>query len=125
LQDYIIDAIDSYHCTDAAFCAAVQKRRWLVDYDRPCLLVMPASDRNLRDIMDKERITNADVVKTMFHKTLQCVKYMHERGCIHGDLKPRNIMRIIREHHAHRPGRQRRDRSAVLVVQAQLSLHAA
>jgi serine/threonine protein kinase len=97
LQDYIIDAIDSYHCTDAAFCAAVQKRRWLVDYDYPCLLVMPAADRNLRDIMDKERITDADVVKAMFRELLQCVKYMHERGCIHDDLKPRNIMRIIRE----------------------------
>jgi serine/threonine protein kinase len=97
LQDYIIDAIDSYHCTDSAFCAAVQKRRWLVDYDRPCLLVMPAADRNMRAIMDNERITDADVVKAMFHELLHCVKYMHERGWIHGDLKPRNIMRIIRE----------------------------
>jgi serine/threonine protein kinase len=97
LQDYIIDTIDSYHYTDAAFCAAVGKHRWLVDYDRPYLLVMPAADRSLRDIMDKERITDADVIKTIFHEILNCVKFMHERGFIHGDLKPRNIMRIIRE----------------------------
>jgi hypothetical protein len=58
---------------------------------------MPAADRNMRAIMDNERITDADVVKAMFHELLQCVKYMHERGWIHGDLKPRNIMRIIRE----------------------------
>ena len=55
------------------------------------------ADRNMRAIMDNERITDADVVKTMFHELLQCVKYMHERGFIHGDLKPRNTMRIIRE----------------------------
>ncbi len=98
LHDCIIDATDSYHCTDAAFCAAVEKRRWLVDYDRPCLLVMPAADRNLRDIMDKERITEAGVIKAMFHKILNCAKFMHERGYIHGDLKPRNVMRIQRDH---------------------------
>ncbi len=95
LQDYIIDTIDSYHCTDAAFCAAVEKHRWLVDYDNPCLLVMPAADRNLRDIMDKERITSSDVIKTIFHEILKCVKFMHERGYIHGDLKPRNLMRVV------------------------------
>jgi serine/threonine protein kinase len=98
LQDCIIDATDSYHCTDAAFCAAVEKRRGLVDYDRPCLLVMPAADRNLRAIMDNERITEAGVIKAMFHEILNCAKFMHERSYIHGDLKPRNVMRIHRDH---------------------------
>jgi serine/threonine protein kinase len=95
LQDYIIDATDSYHCTDAAFCAAFEKRRWLVDFDNPCLLVMPAADRNLRIIMDNERITDSGVIKAMFHEILNCAKYMHERGYIHGDLKPRNVMRVV------------------------------
>jgi hypothetical protein len=97
LQDYIIDTTDRYHCTDAAFQDAVKKRGRLVDYDNPCLLVMPAADRNLRVIMDSERITKPEVIKGMFHEIAKCVEFMHERGCIHGDLKPRNLMRIIRD----------------------------
>jgi serine/threonine protein kinase len=91
------DATDSYHCTDAAFCAAVQRRRWFVDYGSPCLLVMPAADNNLRDIMDKERITEAGVIKAMFQEILNCAKFMHERGYIHGDLKPRKVMQVHRD----------------------------
>jgi serine/threonine protein kinase len=68
-----------------------------VDYDNPCLLVMPAADRNLRVIMDSERITKPEVIKGMFHKIAKCVELMHECGCIHGDLKPRNLMRIVRD----------------------------
>jgi serine/threonine protein kinase len=95
LQDYIIDTIDSFHYTGAAFRVAVEKHIGLVDYDNPCLLVMPAADRNLRAIMDNERITSSDVIKTIFHEILKCVKFMHERGYIHGDLKPRNLMRVV------------------------------
>ena len=96
-QDCIIGTIASYDSSNVKFQAAVQRRGWLVDYDSPSLLVMPAADRNLRIIMDNERITKPDVVKGMFQQILNCVKFIHERGYIHGDLKPRNIMRIL--HH--------------------------
>ncbi len=94
-QDYIVESTDSYHHKVAAFHSAVQKRKWLVDYSNPCLLVMPAADRNLRIIMDNERITNPEAIKSMSHRIMRCAKYMHDRGFIHGDLKPRNIMRIL------------------------------
>jgi hypothetical protein len=58
-QDYIIDTTDRFYCSDAAFQDAVKKRGKLVDYDNPCLLVMPVADRNLRVIMDSERITRS------------------------------------------------------------------
>jgi hypothetical protein len=93
-QDCIIQAIDFYHCTNVEFRNAVSKRKCLVEYDEPCLLVMPAADRNLRAIMDNERITNQVVIKNMFHRISECVKYMHDRGFIHGDLKPRNVVRF-------------------------------
>ncbi len=93
-QDYIIEAIDSYHCSDERLCSAVHRRSWLVDYATPCLLVMPAADRNLRIVMDNERITKSEVVKGMFRQILMCVQFMHKHGYTHGDLKPRNIMRV-------------------------------
>jgi serine/threonine protein kinase len=95
-QDCVIEAIASYKWSDCEFQAAVQRCGWLVDYASPCLLVMPAADRNLRIIMDNERITKPEVIKCMFQQLLDCVKFMHERCYIHGDLKPRNIMRIQR-----------------------------
>jgi serine/threonine protein kinase len=94
-QDYIVESTDSYHHKVAVFHSAVQKRKWLVDYSNPCLLVMPAADRNLRIIMDNERITKPEAIKSMSHRIMRCAKYMHDRGFIHGDLKPRNIMRIL------------------------------
>jgi serine/threonine protein kinase len=95
-QDCIIEIIDSYDSSHAAFQGAVQKRPGLVDYEHPCLLVMPAAERSLRAIMDSERITKSTAIKDIFHRILTCVKYMHDRGFIHGDLKPRNIVRWLR-----------------------------
>jgi serine/threonine protein kinase len=95
-NNFIIDVIANYDSMNSNLQIALKKRRWLVDYDNPCLLVMPAADRNLRIIMDNERITNPAVIKEMFRQTLACVKFVHENGYIHGDLKPRNIVRILR-----------------------------
>jgi serine/threonine protein kinase len=95
-DDFVIDVIADYDIMNGNLKDALTKRRWLVDYDNPCLLVMPAADRNLRNIMDNERITNPAIIKDMFGQTLACVKFLHKNGYIHGDLKPRNIVRILR-----------------------------
>ncbi len=95
-QDCIVEAIESYPSAHVLFRASIQKRSDLVDYDNPCLLVMPAADRNLRAIMDSERITKGTVIKEMFYRILRCVKFMHDGGFIHGDIKPRNIVRSLR-----------------------------
>ena len=94
-HSFIIETMNSYPHTDPALVAAIHKYRRLVDYDSPSLLVMPAADRNLRSIMDNERITNTFVIKDMFRQILDCVNFMHYRGLIHCDLKPRNIVRIL------------------------------
>jgi serine/threonine protein kinase len=92
-RHHVIQVLDSYYHTNAAFQASMKKRSWLVDYDQPCLIVMPAADRNLRVIMDNERITQTFLIKHMFRQILNCVNCMHKRSIIHGDLKPRNIVR--------------------------------
>jgi serine/threonine protein kinase len=92
-QDCIIEAIESYDFSHSLFRSSMCKRPDLVDYDTPCLLVMPAADRNLRAIMDSERITKSSVIKELFHRILHCVNFMHNRGFVHGDIKPRNILR--------------------------------
>jgi serine/threonine protein kinase len=95
-HDFIVETIAKYDCMNSDLRDALLKRRWLVDYDNPSLLVMPAADRNLRIIMDNERITKPNVIKEMFLQILACVKFIHKSGHIHGDLKPRNIVRINR-----------------------------
>jgi serine/threonine protein kinase len=95
LQQSIVETTESYHFTDSSFQAALEKRRWLVDYDDPCLLVMPAAERNLRAIMDSEHVKDSGVIKSMFQEILNCTSFMHERNCVHGDLKPRNLVRIL------------------------------
>ena len=43
---------------------------------------------------DSECITRPDVIKEMWHRILLCVKFIPDRGVIHGELKPRNMVRV-------------------------------
>jgi serine/threonine protein kinase len=59
----------------------------------PYLLVMPAGDRSLQDILSKERLTALN--KQEFCRQIaEGLKHMHDKNYIHGDIKPKNIMRI-------------------------------
>jgi serine/threonine protein kinase len=90
----VIAVVCSYDIRiDAVFAAAMTKRK-MVEYDAPNLIVMPAADRNLRAIMDSERITEPGRIKAMFQDVLHGVSYMHCRGIVHGDIKPRNLVRV-------------------------------
>ena len=62
----------------------------------PYCLVMPVGERNLGDVMVKEHIAGRDwaEIKVMMTQIGACVAHMHEKGFIHGDLKPLNIMRV-------------------------------
>ena len=62
----------------------------------PYVLVMTRGERSLYDACGKERLAGYDaraVVQAM-HSVVECVAVLHERGVCHGDLKPRNILRM-------------------------------
>jgi serine/threonine protein kinase len=56
-----------------------------------CLLVMPWFGRNLHDIIDKESLTIDS--KQAIVSLIRSIKYMHDAKYVHGDLKPRNVVR--------------------------------
>jgi serine/threonine protein kinase len=63
----------------------------------PCLLVMPAADRNLKDIIDKEDIAlncKLEAIKRICKDVLNALNVLHASGVIHGDVKPRNLVRF-------------------------------
>jgi serine/threonine protein kinase len=98
ISKFVVDIRDSFDCSHALFEQSLNGSSSFVInsklQDYPSLIVMPAADRNLRAIMDNERITDPTALKRMFHEVLLAVKYMHDRGVIHGDIKPRNVVRI-------------------------------
>jgi len=63
----------------------------------PYLLVMDAAERNFYSIMVHEHFTGGkdwEVIKSYTRQILFAIKYFHDKGVIHGDIKPLNIMRF-------------------------------
>ena len=57
------------------------------------IIVMPAADRNLLDIFQKER-PDLDRIREMARDALQCLAHVHEKGLSHGDIKMNNVVRV-------------------------------
>jgi serine/threonine protein kinase len=55
---------------------------------------MPQCNRDLDEIISKE-LDNKDIdsIRAIVLKIVKCVAHLHDNGFIHGDLKPKNIMR--------------------------------
>lgn len=79
--------VDPYYLSDAA-----SKGFEMFKY----CTVMPAADRNLATIISSERIAGKDwpQVKLATLHIARALAHVHEKGFIHGDIKPLNIMRI-------------------------------
>lgn len=63
----------------------------------PYLLVMDAAEKNFFSIMTHEHFTGGkdwDMIKLYSRQILFAIKYFHDKGVIHGDLKPLNMMRF-------------------------------
>ncbi len=89
-DDHIVPVL---HCcnqaSDAAFAAACAADPRFANY--PYLLVLPAADRCLRDIIDKEDVvlrtrTDFSSVKAIFTQLTRCVGSLHGCKCVHGAL---------------------------------------
>lgn len=53
-------------------------------------------DGNLKDYLQKNKITSFDL-RNIFHLLSQAIKHIHDRGIIHCDIKPENIVLNITE----------------------------
>ncbi len=87
-DDHVVPVL---HCcdrySDAAFAAACTADPRFADY--PYLLVLPAADRCLRDIIDKEDVVlratiDFSSVKAIFTQLARCVGSLHSLKCVHG-----------------------------------------
>ena len=57
---------------------------------------MPCADRNLHGVIADERFAGYEPEKArMVAKEIAlALKHMHDKGLIHGDIKPRNVVRV-------------------------------
>ena len=65
------------------------------DAEKFFLLVTPLADRNLFVAFKQERWAGKDMeeVRQVFIQLVKCVDHMHEKGVLHADIKPLNIVR--------------------------------
>ena len=63
---------------------------------RPFLIAMPAAEMDLADFLSHTRVADYDpkVSVDIIRQVGQHVQYIHKCGWIHGDLKPRNCVKI-------------------------------
>jgi serine/threonine protein kinase len=59
-------------------------------------IVMPAADRSVKAIIDSEHIAGRDwdAIRNIAVQMIKALGHVHEKGLIHGDFKPLNLMRI-------------------------------
>jgi hypothetical protein len=59
------------------------------------LLVMESGDRSLHEVCMKERVAGVDLaqIKAIARGVAKCLLLLHDVEVVHGDLKPRNILR--------------------------------
>lgn len=64
----------------------------------PYAIQMPLADRNLNEIIASERLAEEplDVIRQSSRKVLNLIQDLHSEGIVHGDVKPKNIVRVDR-----------------------------
>ena len=60
-------------------------------------LIMPRADRNLHGVVADERFAGYEPrkVRDIAIDVAKALQHMHEKGLVHGDIKPRNIVRVV------------------------------
>ncbi len=63
-------------------------------------IVMPCAEKNLYEAIGAERFAGHDMelVHSICKNVAKALHHMHENGLVHGDVKPRNIVRIMGEY---------------------------
>jgi len=65
----------------------------------PYAIEMPLADRNLSEIISSERLAEEplDVIRRAGKNLLELIDSLHKVGVVHGDVKPKNVVRVDRE----------------------------
>jgi serine/threonine protein kinase len=73
-----------------------EARQLMNDY--PYAIQMPLADRNLNEIIASERLAEEplDVIRQSSRKVLNLIQDLHNEGVVHGDVKPKNVVRVDR-----------------------------
>ena len=66
---------------------------------KPFVITMPAADNDLNDYLSHNRIAGMDIqaVVDIVAQVGRHLQFLHKLGRIHGDLKPRNIVKIEKQ----------------------------
>ena len=61
----------------------------------PYAIVMEKADRNLLEIITNERLSAEPIglIRVIAAKVGACIASLHDSGAVHGDIKPRNVVR--------------------------------
>lgn len=90
---YVMDIL---HCHDIDNDLSLKSQLAMRELDEyPYILVMPMGNRDLDEIISKE-FDSSDIQTTKLYisKIAKCLAHVHSQGYIHGDLKPKNVMRV-------------------------------
>jgi serine/threonine protein kinase len=73
-----------------------EARHLMTEY--PYAIQMPLADRNLNEIIASERLAEEplDVIRQSSRKVLNLIQDLHSEGVVHGDVKPKNVVRVER-----------------------------
>ena len=94
-SQYVIDILVNYNSDDDEEFKKCIIRKKFADY--PYLIVMPLADRNLNEIVTNGELldhTDMHFVRNSIVDIARCLNHIHSKNVIHGDLKPKNIMRL-------------------------------
>ena len=93
-SQYVIDLLDYFNSdTDEEFMKCVIQKGFA---SHPYLIAMSLADRNLNEIVTNGELvdqTDMHFIRNAVVDIARCLSHLHSRNFIHGDLKPKNIMR--------------------------------
>lgn len=87
--DFVVNIIDKF---DISLKIDEFQHKHMGGEDYKFMITMPAADRNLKDIIEKERPSD-DMKRILLKGVAEAIQHLHDSGLIHGDIKALNIVR--------------------------------
>ena len=98
-DEHVLGVLMSFDSEESDEAKRQLERRKLADY--PFVVVMAAGVRNLKEVIDQEQFIYASQhhhiqvqIKLFVQQIMSSLHHVHKQGYAHGDLKPKNILRM-------------------------------